>query len=337
MKCTEAQAHFSDYIEDELSARDAEFVAAHLETCGACRAGLESMRYALGDLQSLSLRPTSRAEVDAVMAAVDRAQVKPMATSWKPMLSHLAAAGLGATMVWISWPAETPVGPQIVERIVEVEVPFEVERIVEVPVPVEIPVEVERIVEVPVEVERLVRVETPLQFHGDLMLSFTGAFAALAEIAVESADLEAPELPLAMSDDSRSTRSAVASPVRDTPRSPVRVVRSGDRVSLQTRGSTEEVVPALIAMLSTEDARLQRVIEEQLENIRGMPGVPGADRARREQAQASPNALSSFKALINGPSSADEPSDVPSSPELWRTWWDARSTELAALDTRATY
>jgi len=339
MKCAEVEVLFSDYLENELPTQEAARVAEHLEGCGACHAGLEALRYALGDLQSLSLREAQPAEVGAIMAAVDRAQAAPIVASRRPLVTHLVAAGIGAWLVWLAPATDTPVEPEIVERVVRVEVPVEVERIVEVPVEVERIVEVEVPVEVPVpvEVERIVRVPHPLQLRATLLEEIGRAFVTLADAAATKAGDPIPEAPLAVIGKPEPARVAVNFNAPETPRSAVHVVRSGDRVSLRTRGSTEQVVPALIAMLSSEDPRLRRVIEERLEGIRGEPGVPGADQVERDLPDRSPRPLAGLKALISGsPSESDEPS-TPSSPELWRTWWETRSTELAALDLRSTY
>jgi anti-sigma factor RsiW len=43
----------SSYLDDELDRDEAEWLAAHLETCDSCRAQLEGLRRVMGDLRSL--------------------------------------------------------------------------------------------------------------------------------------------------------------------------------------------------------------------------------------------------------------------------------------------
>ncbi len=337
MNCTAATDQFSSYLEGELSQEASSNLEQHFAECASCQASYESFRYALGDLQSLSLRETSRAETSAIMAAVDRSSQTGGGRT-KTALTHLVAASVGAVLVWLFWPADVRVEERLVET--QVEVPFEVvvEKLVQVEVPVEVeklvqvevPVEVERIVEVPVEVERVVARLNPAQVHVDRLAAMGDALVRLADLAEEEAEQREPEMPLAEA----STPSPRSAP-RNRQTSPVRVVRAGDQLTLQTRGSTAEVVPALIAMLSDSDVRARRVAEERLERIRGELGGELPASLEHEPSRR-PNGIDRLRSFVHGSPEEDEASAQQSPTESWRTWWNSRGDELAALETQPT-
>lgn len=332
MNCSQAEDRFSEFHEGSLQAAETQRLEAHLADCEACRRNFESFRYALGDLQALEVRETSETEVASILAAVDLAtQDTPAARPTgriHPFVSHLVAAGIGALLIWFFWPREIA-GEQVV---VEREVPVEtvVEKLVEVEVPVEVvrevPVEVERIVEV--EVERFVA--HPLQANADRLLAFSESVVELALLAEGERE---QNLAVETEVDEPSESLFVS---REELRSPVRVVRSEEDVSIRTRGSTSEVVPVLIGMLTDPDSRVRTVVQQRLEEIRGVAGTPGAEV---EPPTRTPVGIANLRALIHGTKPAAEP--VDESPEAqierWREWWASESTNLAAADPRITY
>ena len=337
MNCAQATDLFSDHLEGELSAEESGSLEQHLEGCAVCHSSFESFRYALGDLQSLSLRETSRTEVGAIMAAVDRSslvQGRPKRTA----LTHMLAAGIGAVLVWLFWPQEVRIEERIVAQ--RVEVPVEVfidvpvERLVQVEVPVEVRVEVP--IEVPVEVERVVTVAHPLQADVDRFLAFGDVFIELAELAASHAESQQRTLPDAETTPFKPTGAAMRVAGRSRRDLPARVVRTGNQVSLETRGSTSEVVPALIAMLSSNDARTRRVVEGRLESYRRELGgaLPGSNRGEPERELTG---FAKFKAQVGRPSASDEPAAKYSLAESWQAWWGAQGGQVAVVHTLATH
>jgi hypothetical protein len=337
MNCNEIESRFSRQLEGELDEQQAREFERHLANCEACKRSFESLRYALGDLQGLQLREADEAEVGALLAAVEGArEVRPR--TWRRVASHLVAAGIGGLVIWFLLPREIvrePVLEEVlVERVVEVPVETRVEVPVEVPVEVRIEVPVERLVEVPVPVERVREVAHPLQVDADRWLAWNETLTRLVARAEEQARLAAQEESPARTENPAAL--AEASSEREQARAPVRVVRSGERVSLRTRGPQSEVVPALIAMLRDDDPRLRRVVEERLENIRGVPGVPGAPQEAPE-VRRSAVGLDDLRELIHGSSVTESEPDPDRNVLLWRTWWEQQSSALAAADSRPTY
>lgn len=212
-----------------------------------------------------------------------------------------------------------PVAPEVVERIVKVPV----ERRVEVPVEVR--------VEVPVEVPVEVRVEVPVEvFRGPLVSIDTAPLAA----ALRSAGQGIGAGIQALANTNRVNRSEQRPPRRapslaqadpePTPtannRAALRVLRTDGRLTLETSGSIDELVPALLAQLTTPDAELQTLIERQLAAI-------------HEQAAADPAISDDLTAM---PDRIGEPVDdtaslfgrtreaEPEAPAVaWATWWRA--------------
>ena len=61
------QAHLSEYIDGELSARDAQRVLDHVELCQECRRLLEQLRKTVAGLARLRPGQASRLLADAVI------------------------------------------------------------------------------------------------------------------------------------------------------------------------------------------------------------------------------------------------------------------------------
>ncbi len=332
MNCEAALNLFSGHLEGDLSAQQGAEFAQHLEQCAACHASYESFRYALGDLQSLTLRETSRDEVAAVMAAVELAP-RSRGIPRRTLLTHLAAAGVGAVLVWIFWPQEVRIEELIVEQRVEVpvEVPTEVpvERIVRVEVPVEV------LVKVPVEVERVVTVVNPLQVHFDRFLALNESLIRLADLAAQSMEVQRQELAVTPATPPTPPEFVQQVAAQSPRKSPVKVLRSEGRLSLTTRGSTAEVVPALIAMLSDENPQTRSIVEQRLEQFRSELGgtLPPTPRQRAKDTSD----FGWLKSLVLGFPAEEERPPTPTPSESWRTWWDSRGEELIAFETQPSY
>lgn len=326
MNCTVATDLFSDFLEGELSPEQRSALESHFESCAACHSSFESFQYALGDLQSLSLRETSRSEVGAIMAAVDRSAQVPSRPT-RTALTHLVAASVGALLVWIFWPQDIRIEERIVENRVEVPVEVRVEVPVDRIVQVEVPVEVR--VEVPVEVERVTRVASPLQVHANCFMAFGAALVELADLAHEAEEARRAEMPVAQVTSREPAEKSLRIAERSRRRAPARLVRSGDQLTLKTYGSTDEVVPVLIAMLRDGDARTRQVVEARLESYRSELGGELPPTSQRESSRE-PFGLATLKSLVGGPSVEDEAPNEHTTAESWRAWWNSCGDEIAS-------
>lgn len=256
------------------------------------------------------------------MAAVDRSSQVPSRPT-RTVLTHLVAASVGALLVWFFWPQDVRIEERIVENRVEIPVEVPVERIVHVEVPVEVRVEV------PIEVERLVVVANPLQVRADRFMAFGDALIELADLAREAESVRRAELPLAQLAPSESAGESLRIAERSRKRVPARLVRSGDRLTLKTHGSTAEVVPALIAMLHDDDARTRRVVEARLESYRSELGGELLTGPQREPSRQN-FGLATLKSLVGGPSIEDEVPSEYTATESWRAWWNSCGDEHAS-------
>lgn len=111
-----------------------------------------------------------------------------------------------------------------------------------------------------------------------------------------------------------------------TPRaeSAVFVERDGDRIRIATDGPTNEVVPALIAMLGDPEQRVRVAVDRRLRAIAEDLGLPTPEElasARGVTAMSDPwwrsqRGQAASAAIAAGDDDAD-------SEELWRAWWSA--------------
>jgi hypothetical protein len=91
-------------------------------------------------------------------------------------------------------------------------------------------------------------------------------------VRAESARREAAETPppaVRVPDEHRLAdvpQRAARSPLSDS--APLRIVRGGDRLRIQTRGALAEIVPALIETLDDSDGSVARAAEQHLEALR---------------------------------------------------------------------
>jgi len=211
-----------------------------------------------------------------------------------------------------------PITPQVVERIVKVPVEHRVE------VPVEVRVEVP--VEVPVEVIRgpLWSVDTaPLA--AALRTASHGIGAGMQALARTRRDNTSVVRPPRQAPQLAQTSPKPANPtLAPAPNNgaALRVLRNDGRLTLETSGSMDELVPALLAQLTTPDLELQTLIERQLAAI-------------HEQAAADPSISDDLASM---PDRIGEPIDdaaslfgrtreaTPEAPAVaWAAWWRANS------------
>lgn len=121
---------------------------------------------------------------------------------------------------------------------------------------------------------------------------------------------------------------------------PVLVLRSGDRLTLQTSGPTYVVIPALIAHLDDEDQGVVDLAREQLESIRSeLTTDPTIGERLEEVALAEPrnSAMNRFTDLFR---SAEEKAaaDAPlGEAETWSLWWEKNAMTVLEADTWGTF
>lgn len=281
-----------------------------------------------GDRRARSASGPSRSRM--LVAALGGAAAMGLLTlafgAWRPVeTSNLQLTdGSGApdlkprtVEVWV--PRDRIVEVPVVQR---VEVPVVEERVVRVAVPV---VE-ERVVEVPVPVieERVVQVENPLQLELERAAAFgqvaLGALA-VARARLDEREAEAPHAPRPDSgpEPSRDEVRVASAERRDAP---VRLRREDGFLSLTTRGSTDEIVPALIAMLQDPDPAVVATVEGKLFELRRRLDGPAA----AEPVRGTPGGVGTqLKSVFRG-----GPFAIVSEPELspaerWQAWWSDRS------------
>ena len=281
-------------------------------------------------------------------------------TPWPLFLSHAAAVLIGCTLMFGGRAMFSRGGAQPAPE--RIEVPVEVIREVEVPVEVivEVPKEVIREVirEVPVEVEVERLVPHPLQRRLDAgygvaanvtdiaLLSARGLGGALeaasAQQAMRIAELgdEEARRPDVSSEQRPSRSDAIDGPRRSAPRRPAAalvVLRDGERLSLKTRGTRAQVVPALIDALDDSDPALAAAAHGQLMGIRARMVASGLDSdsfpQTEERVSASLDApidrAGGLRGLLRQSRDEGVEPDGGSrseyTSEYWRTWWRTAS------------
>lgn len=327
MNCDDIRPLFSDRLDGVLDDEARTRSDAHLATCAACASEWNEFQQATGALQSLGVPPLEAGYVDAIVGAALGAA--PAATStprwggWR-FVSHAAAVLLGAALFGAFAREGAEPEPEIREVVRTV--------VQEIPVPGPTP-EPEVLVEwrertvveiayVDRDVVREVEVERPVEvfvrdrsFEGTLAFvgeSFAAWGAALSNFERETE----PQVEAPLEDDWRReltqrepppSRTALTEPTRDAT---LVVRRDGDQVSLRTRGTLDEVVPALIARLDDQDPAVRQAVEARLLEIQAQLGGAGTT-----QATAAEN--DGF------------------GPIGWRRWWSDEA-EIAAEDSNTT-
>jgi hypothetical protein len=370
MNCDQLEILFSERFDDALSATDRTAFESHLLDCSGCQAKWQEYREAVEILQTSGTTTTSSELLATTLAVVDADAKRTSAGLAKRRLLGLliaSAAGAAAALFlgWLLLDANRndlieitlgskqlrvqrgdhilesgvviarsedgkllvhaePASPKIVERIVEVPV--------EVPVEVRVEVPVDRIVEIPVET--IVR-------RGPLFTIETGGLAAaLADAskqlskgmqAIASARKSAPsrpELPIAIPPaqlaQTNIDMTAFASSAT------IRIERSDGRLRLETSGTIDEIVPALLDRLDTDDFDVCALIQNRLAEI-------------HDDASDDPNIAASLASLpivdrtrnlstdLLGRITESEPKDPDSA--LWREWWQANQELLTATES----
>ena len=273
------------------------------------------------------------------------------------------AAGVAATTVlWLTVerPGRGPADGELVGRASEQELPgapasgaedgerpLVLERLVVVPelVPVRVEVPVPVTVEVPVATPVEVRVEVPVvDPTGTERLRVLASALDLtaAGLRRSSAELRAHPVPLAASEadgrgpsepDELAARSApasprsIAEPVAWAPPSTLRIERDGPTVSLVTRGTVSEVVPALIERLDDEDPVVRALVHDRLDAMRDELQA-SAEWADRLAIPAAPEARGTQ-------SRAEDAEEVGADdPQAWQRWWEANEMLVVAYEAR---
>ncbi len=232
--------------------------------------------------------------------------------------------------------------PVVITRLVEVEVP--VERVVERVVEVEVPVEVVRYVDRPVPLIQ----DASLAALRD---SGAAAWAALASAAADglhmarltlehdSMQRPTPSTPSAPSAalDALDARRDLAPPrrpravVASASREPVVFTRDGALVGIRTRGTDQEVVPALISALSNPDESIAAAAEQHLSTLRARI-APGSSDPRRETGELE-GAENRATGGVLGYLGSRQRGDIEpiTRSERWERWWSAHRGGVSAV------
>jgi len=345
-------------LDGELGGEEQARFDVHVAACDACAAEFEALRDSVEALRGRGADPLEGATVAAIVgrAMPDRAMPAAPRRRWRrPVLivSHAAALLVGLLLAWQLGPRGEGEPTPPIERVVRVEVPVEVpvETIREVPV--EVPVEVVVTERVEVPVDRIVRevvtqpVPSPLQPRLDEALFLARSAVALASTGADALGdaFEASTARIAAAARSDAAARVDRDPLEPdggagrapAPRREARagrvasadagaalvVRREGDRVQLSTRGTLEEVVPALIDALDSGEPAVAAAALDHLEGLRAdLDGAtafaePGADRVDR---------AGGIRGLI-GSSQARfaDADDGPDAAARWRDWWGGRT------------
>lgn len=217
--------------------------------------------------------------------------------------------------------------------------PVIIDRVVEVPVEVTVEVPVDRIVEVPVEVE-VTRV--PL-FTIDTSTWVAALGKAAKELGAGMHAMAAANRAAAAARQTDPSQSGSRPPTIEPRIAPslaaatddasasngasLRVRKVDGRMTLETSGTLEELVPALLAQLTTPDVELQSLIQRQLASIHELAT---ADPSIRSQLAAMPNQRyesTDDEPELFGATKDPQPADPPA--VAWAAWWHANATLIA--------
>lgn len=333
MNCDDLLPLFSDRLDGALDEQARARFDAHVSECADCTREWREFQQATGALQSLGVPPLEAGYVDAVVGAAlsatpAAASITPR--SWRRVASHAAALLLGAALFGAFAREGAPAEPEVRE-VVRTEI-----REVLVPGPTPEPelviewrertaVEIEYVDR---EVVREVEVERPVEvFVRDR--SFEGTLATIGEglaawgSAVSSFERELTPIETQPEDEvwvRQLTRSdpppqrPLAEPTRDAT---LVVRRDEGRVSLRTRGTLEEIVPALIARLEDEDPAIQQAVESRLLEIQSQLG--GSEATTVEVTAGDGFGPIGWRRWW--PEESEDAAEESSATERWSAWW----------------
>ncbi|MFT7669987.1 MAG: hypothetical protein ACI8X5_002694 [Planctomycetota bacterium] len=348
MNCNETHSLFSARIDSELEIEVLAGLELHIASCLSCSSEWLEFEQSVQLLQASGVRQVSEEYVDLIVAAATATEPQPV--GFRLVLSHTAAALLGAALVlllfWIA--GENNREAELLQaeepgQKVAIQSPATESAPVPEPIQVEI---VERIVE---RVE-YITIEKPaprdasegqlaqaLRFTGTAFLEMSQAIDRF-EIRVITPFDERPIVPeiLAAAPDEPSSlerepeRIAKAPQIEPHESATIAVRQDGASLSLVTRGSLDEVVPALIAQLDDPNPRVAELVQQQLLEIwSSRSGLDweqspfGEDDSKR---RAGRNNWSSWLAV-------DSDSDLPKSPaEEWSEWWNNEQLVIASAN-----
>jgi hypothetical protein len=362
MKCTDVRSRFSARFDGELSAEALQTFEDHCAGCAACATDWWDFLRSTRALREVGVRPVSDEYVDSLVASVLAAEgqrrggAPPLLAALRnarvaPVLSHASALLAGAALVllflWL-------VGPPAEEAGIAQSAPPAQGEAIDIelvqPQPSEPRVEiVERIVEK--IVEKYVPLATPctrphggealarsVTFFGDAFLKLRDALEEDAARLVATGGAPVPELrapreptpevehaepgPGRVPPELDPRRFAIAEDVSAT----VVVQRWGEVLSLETRGSLDEVVPALIARIGDEDPKVSDMVQLRLLDIwterTGRSAVEAPGVARKEERLAHVG----WQRWFPGDSQPEGPRDPAGE---WSAWWRAEQGVIA--------
>lgn len=350
-------------LDGELAGDDAARYEAHLEVCASCAERAEELAGAVGALRGLPVRPLDSDEVGAIVAAAMPGLPTAAGAAAAPAAAGVVLAGPGSTRrrrvalavthaaalvvgLGLAWSLGARAEAEPVERVVRVEVPVDREVRVEVPVEVvkevtrevlvEVPVEV--IVEKPVEVEVDVPVPHPFQARWDGALAMAQGVASLAAHGADAfgAAMERRADRIAAAEAAEFERAVASAPVvaqaepapveAQRTRTGLVVRREGGRVSLRTRGTLDEVVPALIDALENEDVAVAAAALDRLEDLRDELGGDGPAAMTSFAAEERPvDDAGGIRGLLRASRERRSDEPAPDAAEAWRAWWRTRA------------
>ena len=297
MNCKSILNMFSARLDGELSATDQLSFEQHTEQCAACAEQWQGFQNSIGALQGMGVRGVSDHYVDTLVAGVlgsaTGSLVSAGATGGRrfSLVSHGLSLLLGAAAaVLIFWLGDfrenatrlptngstqvaeaLPPEPQIeyVERVEYVDRIEYVEKIVEHVEYVTRPAAGPRTLRHPL-------LEQALTFSGTAFVAMHDAIVALPESEALPVEI------LAAQDQESQDEQSLAAAETTTARNPRRrstalpilefeeavvIRREGARLTLETFGTLDEVVPALIAQINNEDPQISSLVQDQLRGI----------------------------------------------------------------------
>lgn len=346
MKCEDAQLSFSRRFDGELLSEELERHEEHCALCPTCAEAWSGFERSTRALRGLGVSPVSGDYVDSVVAVATGAPAAAhgQRRRLRPVASHLVALLAGAALVLLLlrlgvFDESRPAPEERRELVAEVgtspsEPTEPVEPRVEIVEPrVEI---VERPVR-HVEYVVLPALEVPARPDPELQrsLRFMGeSFLALCESIARQPALVANAAPAVKVPVSAAPLQPLQVRLRPSlsafvPAAAVAIRRHGDVLSLETHGSLDEVVPALIARIDDEDGQVGELVQRRLREIwaeRTGQDVNTAPFAVASEDEAQPR-FGWRRWLDDAPAAAEAPDPA----ESWSRWW----AEERALVVRA--
>ena len=335
--CEHFEDQFSERFDGDLAAAEQQAFDSHVKSCASCQSNWRDYQAAVGMLRVSGHATTSEELVAATMLGVDAATlpVKQPTRTLPLLFAAFIGAAAALLLAWLLLDSTANKQPDatVVERIVEVPVDRIVEVRVEVPVDRIVKVPVEVIVQVPVIVERgrLFAIDTSslAMALGNASRELRTGMLALANASRAFSRPTAAPRPLQQPTVAHAERGSAQSEAANArpAASALRVNRTDDMLQLQTSGTIEELVPTLLAQLTTPDAELCSMIERRLTAI-------------HEEALLDPDIGTSLAALPNPQDQrvlgghalfgrSDATVEATSRAQLWAAWWQANSALIS--------